>query len=99
MAVAADLFMSLDESLLIFILSLIPFKEAARTSILSKRWRNLWKSTTNIEFNELHFVKPDQPDKFRETQKRVFIDFVNDWLHNFEGSVSFHQSPTASTRS
>lgn len=43
--VAVDNVSRLPADILYFILSLLTVKEAARTSILSQRWRNLWKTS------------------------------------------------------
>ncbi|XP_021688798.2 putative F-box protein At3g29830 [Hevea brasiliensis] len=41
-----DLFSMLSSHLLVLIVSYLPFKEAARTSILSKQWRDIWRQNT-----------------------------------------------------
>ncbi|XP_061351943.1 F-box protein At3g62230-like [Gastrolobium bilobum] len=82
-----DRFTLLPESLLLIIISFLPFKEAIRTSVLSKRWIHLWEKTTNIEFNELFFVKLNQPRREREIQRRDFLKFMTFWLDNCKEPV------------
>ncbi|XP_037486332.1 putative F-box/LRR-repeat protein At3g28410 [Triticum dicoccoides] len=41
----------LPMDILCHIISLLPLKEAARTSIVSKHWRYVWCSRTNLEFS------------------------------------------------
>ncbi|KAJ8615704.1 hypothetical protein MRB53_035076 [Persea americana] len=43
----------LPDPILTMILSLIPVIEAARTSVLSKRWRFLWTSIPHLDFDDL----------------------------------------------
>lgn len=73
-----DVLSSLPEPLLFTIVSALPFKEAAKTSILSKRWIHVWRSTANIDFNELFFVN-------HHPQKRAFVEFINNFLDNYQG--------------
>ncbi|RDX69385.1 putative F-box/LRR-repeat protein, partial [Mucuna pruriens] len=87
MAESVDGLSSLPIELLLTILSLLPFKEVMKNCVLSKKWSKICKSTTNIEFNELFFVKFDEPDETREAQRRAFLDFINIWIGNYEGSV------------
>lgn len=87
MAINSDMFDKLPESLLFIILTFLPFKEAARTCILSKRWRHIWRATLNLEFNERFFVKPHDFGNNREIQRRVFIDFASQWMENFQEPV------------
>ncbi|AES99383.1 putative F-box domain-containing protein [Medicago truncatula] len=60
MGVNIDRFNLLHDSFLSIFVSSLPFKDAARTSILSKDWKKVCKLTRNIEFNELFFIKFDQ---------------------------------------
>ncbi|KAJ4976708.1 hypothetical protein NE237_001814 [Protea cynaroides] len=80
-----DLFDFLSDSLLILIVSFLPFKEAAKTSILSKRWRYIWHSTRNIEFNESSFSTHHVlPTDGREAQKHVFVDYIRKWMSLYQ---------------
>ncbi|KAF3453502.1 hypothetical protein FNV43_RR03942 [Rhamnella rubrinervis] len=85
MAEQVDMFEKLsDESIIFIIISSLPFKEAARTCILSKRWRHLWRATKTIEFNERFFVKGDVDSQAnREIQRKVFVDFVIEWINHY----------------
>ncbi|RHN66877.1 putative F-box domain, leucine-rich repeat domain, L domain-containing protein [Medicago truncatula] len=77
MAQNFDMISLLPDTLLFIIISLIPFKEAVRTSILSKRWLHLWKNTTNIEFNEHFFVGS-------EFQRWDFLHFITLCIENYQ---------------
>ncbi|XWS51909.1 hypothetical protein CRYUN_Cryun11dG0022200 [Craigia yunnanensis] len=61
----------------------LSFKEAARTSILSKHWLNLWRATRNIEFDKSFFVNPEESDAIKVMKIRDFIDFVQQWNGNY----------------
>ena len=77
-----DKFSQLPEPLLLIIIANLPFKEAARNSILSKLWRRLGRSTQIVEFNERFFVNTDAAAVDRAIQRRTFIDFVLHWMEN-----------------
>ncbi|XP_058770115.1 putative F-box/LRR-repeat protein At5g54820 [Vicia villosa] len=78
-----DLFSLLPESLLLAILSFLPFKEAAaRTCILNKKWLNIWQSGNNIDFDENFFVDSTS-DEIKQAQRKVFIDFITNWIAHF----------------
>ncbi|CAN6557923.1 unnamed protein product [Malus baccata var. baccata] len=64
------------------IIANLPFKEAARNSILSKLWRRLGHSTQIVEFNERFFVNTDATPADRAIQRLTFIDFVPRWIDN-----------------
>ncbi|CAL0307417.1 unnamed protein product [Lupinus luteus] len=83
MAVSLDRLSLLPDSLLIIIISLLPFKEAVRTCVFSKSWCNnkLFNLTTNIEFNELFFVKSYHPS-VKHLQRQAFLDFIAFWIDN-----------------
>ncbi|XP_057426435.1 putative F-box/LRR-repeat protein At1g56400 [Lotus japonicus] len=88
MARNLDMFSFLPDSLLFIIISLLPYKEAARTSILSKRWLEAWRDSTKvIEFNELFFVKPGESDESKEAQRRAFLNFITHWISNYTNQV------------
>ncbi|KAI9094460.1 hypothetical protein K1719_026685 [Acacia pycnantha] len=70
------------------IVSLLPFKEVAITSIISKRWPHAWRSTSNIDFNKSFFVNPedddDSPPETKRSQKLAFVNFINRFLENYQ---------------
>ncbi|XP_028186674.1 FBD-associated F-box protein At3g49020-like [Glycine soja] len=47
----ADRFSSLTESVLCYILSFLSTKDAVATSVLSKRWKPLWRSVPAFDFD------------------------------------------------
>lgn len=78
-----DLFMDLPECLLRLIISFLPFKEAARTSVLSKQWLNIWHRTTNIEFEEGCFVDPEESEPNKAIRRTAFVNFASEWVRNY----------------
>ena len=82
MGVSNDILSSLPESLLSAIVSFLPFKEAVRTSILSKYWVNVCKSTRKIEFNELFFVNVYQSPEIVDAERKAFSAFARKWIDN-----------------
>ncbi|KAE8651682.1 hypothetical protein Csa_021280 [Cucumis sativus] len=86
-----DKFDVLPDALLSIIVSSLPFKEAVRTSILSKRWMKIWQATKNIELHECFFVQRDDysDQQTIDAQRRAFIDFVTNFIRIYqESSVS-----------
>ncbi|KAK7372050.1 hypothetical protein VNO80_05419 [Phaseolus coccineus] len=82
-----DFLSLLPLELLILIISLLPFKEAVKNSVLFKNWLKASKYTKNVEFDELYFVKPDQSLETVEVQRRAFLDFIKIWIENHKGTV------------
>ncbi|KAJ4907106.1 F-box/RNI-like/FBD-like domains-containing protein [Raphanus sativus] len=69
-----DSISKLPDEILGKILSLVPTKVAASTSVLSKRWRNLMVLVDNICFDESMVVYPDKEEETRGSH--LFSDFV-----------------------
>ncbi|KAK9140845.1 hypothetical protein Scep_010526 [Stephania cephalantha] len=70
-----DALSSLSDSVIHHILSFMDAKYAVRTSILSSRWRDLWKSLPHLTFNKT--ITP---------QNNHFVDLVNGVLIVRDGS-------------
>ncbi|KAJ7960724.1 F-box protein [Quillaja saponaria] len=87
MAENLDMFTMLPDYMLFLIISFLPFKEAAKTSILSKRWRHVWRATRNIEFNESFLVKLDEPEENRAIQRQSFINLMWQWLEKYQEPI------------
>ncbi|KAL0000896.1 hypothetical protein SO802_014677 [Lithocarpus litseifolius] len=85
MADNMDMFRKLSEHLILIIISFLPFKEAVRTSVLSKRWRYIWHETRNIEFDERAFVDFRESQEMQASQRRGFMDFALRRIHNYQG--------------
>ena len=67
-----DMISKLPESLVSRILSLLPTKDAVRTSVLSKRWIRLWRSITKLDLDDSVFYSP----KKKAGGKQHFVNFV-----------------------
>ncbi|KAF3581071.1 hypothetical protein DY000_02028554 [Brassica cretica] len=69
-----DSISKLPDEILGKILSLVPTKVAASTSVLSKRWRNLMVLVDNLCFDESMVVYPNKEEETRGSH--LFSDFV-----------------------
>jgi hypothetical protein len=54
----ADRISDLSDSILCHILSFLPTKLAATTSVLSKRWKPMWRSVLTLDFDDETFKDP-----------------------------------------
>ncbi|CAF2112870.1 BnaCnng47890D [Brassica napus] len=71
-----DLVSSLPEEVLCHILSFMSTKEAALTSVLSKRWLSLWTLVPNLDVDDSVFLHPEEGKREREGILQSFMDFV-----------------------
>ncbi|GAB2230760.1 hypothetical protein Droror1_Dr00015047 [Drosera rotundifolia] len=72
--VSPDCIDRLPNDVLIKILDLLPAKNAVAMSVLSQRWRNLWKHMTNIDI---------RPDGFGQERDKI-VDFICSVVKNHE---------------
>lgn len=69
-----DRLSSLSDTLLLRILSFLPSKTSVQTSILSTRWRNLWKHLSVLNLSDQDFLQFDS-EPFKNFRR--FFYFVN----------------------
>eukprot|EP00257_Ricinus_communis_P013617 XP_015571091.1 putative F-box/LRR-repeat protein At5g38386 [Ricinus communis] len=79
----------LPEDVLLNILSRLTMKEAARTSILSTRWRHLWTYYTGImDFDAsltMWYLQLGLGSKSLDMERHSFVSWVNQVLRSHEG--------------
>ncbi|XP_059626062.1 F-box/FBD/LRR-repeat protein At5g22660-like isoform X1 [Cornus florida] len=81
-----DRISQLPDEILICILSCLPMKEAARTSLVSSRWKELWIYTTRT-FKLLWKVQRKGNRKFLEVERANYISWVNRVLNSHKGAT------------
>ncbi|KAG7566424.1 F-box-like domain superfamily [Arabidopsis suecica] len=59
------------------ILSLIPTKQAASTSLLAKKWRNVFRLVHNLDFDDSVLLQPEEDKQVRDVIKECFRNFVD----------------------
>uniref|UniRef100_A0A5B6Z4A4 F-box domain-containing protein n=1 Tax=Davidia involucrata TaxID=16924 RepID=A0A5B6Z4A4_DAVIN len=72
MAEDSDRISKLPDMVLQHILSFLSTKYVVGTTILSKRWQNLWTSIPSLEFQEWRSFKEKSP-----THRKLFMNFVD----------------------
>ncbi|GAB2258661.1 hypothetical protein Droror1_Dr00014821 [Drosera rotundifolia] len=80
-----DFFARLPDCLLILIISFLPLKEAVRTSMLAKRWRQLWRFVPYMELDERHFTRLGAANQGNDQEEQLlqFFNFANTWIENY----------------
>ncbi|MED6108884.1 hypothetical protein PIB30_028346 [Stylosanthes scabra] len=87
-----DMISSLPDCLLFFILSSFPFKEAARTCLLSKRWLAMWRSS-NVKNTQLQFPAAAAAAGEGST---FFVNFITNWIIEHKNLIEEKFSLTVS---
>ncbi|XP_050385177.1 F-box/LRR-repeat protein At3g58900-like isoform X2 [Argentina anserina] len=83
--------------ILVNVLSLLPLKEAAGTSVLSRRWRHVWESTMKLNFDSSTYVsrRNDQDfvlnfmhleEKLKHEHMDSYVNWVNRIVERHRGS-------------
>lgn len=81
-AVVRDWISELPDAVLCHVLSFLPTKLAVRTSILSSRWKNIWASVLNLDFDDEYNPWIERDDSFS-----MFVDHVL----SFRDSADIHK--------
>ncbi|EYU25320.1 hypothetical protein ABFS82_10G119500 [Erythranthe guttata] len=78
-----DRISQLPDDILVVILSLLSLKEAARASILSSRWTNLWKHTLSLDFDaENSMCKLARERELEMEEGLKYVEWVNSVLQS-----------------
>ncbi|CAH8259110.1 unnamed protein product [Arabidopsis lyrata] len=72
-----DLVSSLPDDVRCHILSFLTTKESALTSVLSKKWRNLFALVPNLDLDDSEFLHPEEGKWERDEILDSFLDFVD----------------------
>ncbi|PQQ20270.1 putative F-box/FBD/LRR-repeat protein [Prunus yedoensis var. nudiflora] len=87
-----DRISKLPHEVVVSIVSLLTLKEAAATSILSRRWQHVWASTTTLNFEAVNFEDRNTLDYFYRLDEdilnqegRKYVNWVNRVLEQHRG--------------
>ncbi|KAJ0100940.1 hypothetical protein Patl1_05019 [Pistacia atlantica] len=77
--IGEDLIGKLPDHILLYVLSFLPIKDVLTTSVLSTRWRYLWTSISNIDFDQysagyMSGMKENIETSFLDSMERVLKD-------------------------
>ncbi|KAK9278061.1 hypothetical protein L1049_027619 [Liquidambar formosana] len=75
-----DRISQLPDEILVSILSLLTYSEAAATSVLSSRWRYLWASVSRLDFDATKKLDKIGDMKSRRMERRKFVEWVHQVL-------------------
>ncbi|KAK6116438.1 hypothetical protein DH2020_049900 [Rehmannia glutinosa] len=89
---SADRISQLPDDILLFILSLLPFKEAIATSILSRRWRYLWTFIRRLDFDGTELLLKVESTKedhkiVLDNERRNYVRWVDHVIASHKGSA------------
>ncbi|CAH9091756.1 unnamed protein product [Cuscuta epithymum] len=71
----------LPDDILVSILSSLPLKDAGRTSVLSSRWKNMWKNTSHLNFvDDSALDKIGKDQRQRNMERSKYVRWVNSVL-------------------
>ncbi|CAI9093438.1 OLC1v1028940C5 [Oldenlandia corymbosa var. corymbosa] len=87
--ISKDWISQLPNEVICCILSFLSLKEAGRTSVLSERWKHLWKYVPALDFNAISALcKAVTREEYVISLKRERCKFVN-WVNQV---LEFHQT-------
>uniref|UniRef100_A0A803MHP0 F-box domain-containing protein n=1 Tax=Chenopodium quinoa TaxID=63459 RepID=A0A803MHP0_CHEQI len=72
-----DLISSLPDDILVYLLSFVGIKAAARTSLLSKRWRHVWTYITDLDFEDPPRLAIAITKPYENSEAGNYADWVN----------------------
>ncbi|CAH8277845.1 unnamed protein product [Arabidopsis lyrata] len=72
-----DIISDLPDAVICHILSFLPTKEAASTTVLAKRWKPLLRCVPSLEFDDSLCFHPPMTYEERSTNARSFMRFVD----------------------
>ncbi|XAR57487.1 hypothetical protein NMG60_11025649 [Bertholletia excelsa] len=84
-----DIISSLPNSLLCHILSFLPTKFVVATSTLSTRWKDIWPSIPNLDFDDSLFLNP-LIDRINPRERQSFMNFVDRVLGFRDRSITLN---------
>ncbi|XP_038701289.1 putative F-box/FBD/LRR-repeat protein At1g78760 isoform X2 [Tripterygium wilfordii] len=83
-----DKISKLPDEVLVSILSLLTTKEAARTSVVARRWLKLWTFCPSLNFGNLQILSIYGESRMAsEEEKQRYVDCVNRAMEAFQGST------------